>query len=319
MSNRRLILLLILLCSVLVPARAQEAEPTPTTPAPQPTAIAAPSEAPIPINTIQSDGLTLDVLFDRLRQGRVGVLRLSGSNISGARLRFLDQTTDFFSDGDGVYYALVVAGMDITASRTYDFTVQVTRTDESTVALSGEVNVVLGGFIRQDVAVPADRGYLIDPLVERAEFARLDSIFSQYTRERLWDDEGFQIPVSAETTSPFGAFRVFNGTTEARHTGWDIRAPIGTPVMAMGSGRVAYAGLLDIRGNHVIIDHGYGIYSGYSHFSQVHVTTGQTVKRGQIIGVTGNTGRSSGPHLHWEMTVNGEWIDSRDFLGTWMP
>ena len=317
--NRRFILLMILLCGVLASAQAQDVAPTPTTPAPPPIVIAAPSDAPLPIETIESDGLTLEVLFDRLRQGRVGLLRLSGSDINGARLRFLDQTTDFFQDDDGLYYAIVVAGMDITASRTYDFTVQVTRSDESTVALSGEVDVVLGGFIRQDVTVPANRGYLIDPLVERAEFARLDSIFSQYTQERLWDDNGFSLPVNAELTSPFGSFRVFNGTTEARHTGWDIRAPIGTPVMAMGSGRVAYAGLLDIRGNHVIIDHGYGIYSGYSHFSQVHVTTGQTVKQGQIIGVSGNTGRSSGPHFHWEMTVNGEWIDSRDFLGTWMP
>jgi hypothetical protein len=314
---RQLIFAIVVLLWVLSSVQAQEA--TPTTPPPQPTPFIAPSDAPPPFETITTDGLTLDVLFGRLQQGRVGLLRLTGDDIIGARLRFFDKTTEFFADSAGAWYGLVVVGMDVTASRTYTFTVQAMRGDGPTVSMTGDVDVTLGGFIRQEVNVPGDRGYLIDPMVERSEFARLDSIFSVYTAERLWAEDGFQYPVNAETTSPFGSFRVFNGTTEARHTGWDIRAPVGTPVMAMGSGKVAYAGLLDIRGNHVIIDHGYGIFSGYSHFSQIHVTAGQTVTRGQIIGVTGNTGRSSGPHLHWEMTVNGEWIDSRDFLETWMP
>jgi murein DD-endopeptidase MepM/ murein hydrolase activator NlpD len=87
----------------------------------------------------------------------------------------------------------------------------------------------------------------------------------------------------------------------------------------MAAGRVAFAGQMDIRGNYVIIDHGYGVYSGFAHMSQIHVTRGQQVTRGQVIGMTGNTGRSNGAHAHWEMTVNGEWIDPVDFLLTWIP
>ncbi|NJL57504.1 M23 family metallopeptidase [bacterium] len=89
--------------------------------------------------------------------------------------------------------------------------------------------------------------------------------------------------------------------------------------MATASGVVAFAGLLDIRGNHVIIDHGLGLASGYSHLSQIHVTRGQSVRAGQIIGVSGNTGRSGGAHLHWEITIAGEWLDAAEFYALWLP
>src|SRR5690606_36674582 len=119
--------------------------------------------------------------------------------------------------------------------------------------------------------------------------------------------------------SPFGAFRNFNGTLQKRHTGWEISTTLGVPVMASTSGEVAYAGRFDIRGNIVVINHGFGVYSTYNHLSQIHVTRGQTIDRGQIIGVTGDTGRSSGPHFHWEMAVNGDFVDSVHFAETWLP
>ncbi|MFW5748836.1 MAG: M23 family metallopeptidase [Chloroflexota bacterium] len=292
--------------------------PTPT-PAPALPQVTTPQERPQAYETLTVDDLTLELLFPGLKQGRAALLRLTGPDVNGARLRFLDKVTAFFHvEGDG-YYAFIVAGMDQTPGRTYDFTVQAIRADGSTVSIPGEVRVDLGGFIRQDIVVPVERAYLVDPLVERTELARMETFFTEFTPEQLWDEDGFQYPINAPTTSPFGAFRTFNNTTETRHTGWDIRAAIGTPVMAMGTGEVVFAGLLDIRGNHVIIDHGYGVYSGYSHLSQVHVTRGQTVRRGQIIGVSGNSGRSSGPHLHWELVINDEWVDVVDFLNTWIP
>ena len=82
---------------------------------------------------------------------------------------------------------------------------------------------------------------------------------------------------------------------------------------------MAFAGLMDIRGNYVVIDHGHGVYTGYAHFSQIHVTRGQTIAAGQVIGVTGDTGRSSGPHLHWEMNINGDWVDVANVSRMWLP
>lgn len=312
---RRLISLILVACLLTV-AAAQDAPPT----EPETTAEPTPEPRPVPTDSIAVDGITLETYFDRLPQGRVGLLRVVGNaNVTGARLRWGDALTDFFQAADGSYYGLLVANMD-QSPRLYDYSVFVWLADGTRVTLPAQVEVTLGGFIRQDdLTVPPDRAYLVDPIVERNEFARLDSVFEPFTPEKLWDDTGFQFPIASELTSPFGSFRIFNQNFPTRHTGWDLRAATGTPVEAVAAGRVAFAGLLDIRGNHVIIDHGYGVYSGYSHLSQIHVTRGQTITKGQIIGVSGNTGRSGGAHLHWEMTVNGEWVDSVDFMNMWLP
>ncbi|RMG73173.1 MAG: M23 family metallopeptidase [Chloroflexi bacterium] len=311
-------ILLILILAVGLQIQAQDSTPSPTsTPSPAPTQVTAPTERPPAVTTISQDGVTLELYFDTLKQGRVGVLHLTGDDISEARLRFINQESWFFPVEDEGWYALLAVDMDQNPRNNYELTVIVGRADAPPLTLTATFGVELGGFIRESINVPQDRAYLIDPEIERLEFARMNAVFETYTQEKLWD--GFQYPINSVLTSPFGVFRTFNGTVETRHTGWDLRATTGTPVMAMASGRVAFAGLLDIRGNHIIIDHGYGVYSGYSHLSQVHVTTGQTVRAGQIIGVSGNTGRSGGAHLHWELAVNGLWVDVRDFMATWLP
>jgi murein DD-endopeptidase MepM/ murein hydrolase activator NlpD len=98
-----------------------------------------------------------------------------------------------------------------------------------------------------------------------------------------------------------------------------MRAPLGTPIMASAAGQIVLAERLDVRGNHVVINHGWGVFTGYSHLSEIHVTRGQVVRQGQVVGLSGNTGRSGGPHIHWEVTVNGVWIDPARFLATTVP
>ena len=272
---------------------------------------------PFPSISVNENGIVAERYFDSLKQGRIGLVRVTGENLTGVKGVFFGAEFDFFEQQDG-WYGIVIAHMDI-APRTYDLSILALGKNDENTSLTMPIPVELGGFIRQEFDVPSDRAYLIEPTVERNEFAKLESITSTYTPERLWSDEGFQLPIQAEITSPFGAFRIMNETVQTRHTGWDLRAITGTPVMAMADGRVAFAGQLDIRGNYVMIDHGHGIFSGYAHFSQVHVTRGQSVKKGQIIGVSGNTGRSSGPHLHWEIVVKGLWVDSVDFMNVWLP
>lgn len=295
---------------------------TPPTVSPTEVPLTPATQRPEPSQIVTVGGVTMELLFDRVPQGRAALIHVHGDEVSGARLRFLDNLTEFFKvengdENDG-YYGLLIADMDQNP-RTYDFTVFAWLEDGSRISLPGQVEVVLGGFIRQDIDIPAERAYLTDVEIERGELARLDSVFDEFTPERLWDENGFELPIVSTFTSPFGAFRIINQSVPTRHTGWDLRAATGTPVRTMAAGRVAYAGLMDIRGNHVVIDHGYGIYSGYSHLSQIHVTRGQTISSGQIIGVSGNTGRSSGPHLHWELSVNGQWIDIIDFMQMWLP
>jgi len=184
------------------------------------------------------------------------------------------------------------------------------------------VDVSSGGFIQQDVNIVVEDerlAILLDPEVEAAELAQIFELAAPITPETLWDEQGFSPPINAELTSPFGAVRVFNGTFNSIHTGWDFQATIGQPLSASAAGRVVFAGMLPIRGNYVLIDHGRGIYSGYAHMSILYVTQGQRVSAGQIVGMVGSTGRSSSAHAHIEFIVNGEWVDAADFIRMYIP
>jgi murein DD-endopeptidase MepM/ murein hydrolase activator NlpD len=284
---------------------------------PVPTATTTPIPQPLPTTVLQQEGVTLELYFPNIPQGGLGLVHVYGEGLAGARARFLNELTDFYPTNGG-YYGLLAVSME-QGARDYELSLFVWFDDGRRATINTEVEVTLGSFIRQDFAVPPERAYLIDPQVERGEFARLESIFEPFTEDKYWVDGGFALPLNSEFTSPFGAYRMLNSTVQTRHTGWDLRAATGTPVSAMASGEVAFAGLLDIRGNYVVIDHGYGLYSGYAHLSQIHVTRGQSIVKGQIIGVSGNTGRSNGPHLHWEINLNGQWVDSQQFITMWLP
>jgi murein DD-endopeptidase MepM/ murein hydrolase activator NlpD len=321
MRNRfgvgRLALLLIVGLGVLRSAPSVTAQDIPTTtPFVVPTQ-AAPPVRPVPQITTTDERATLLLYFGSLSQGSVGVAHITGAGVTSARMRFLSRVTDFYAGDDGLY-VLVPVGLNVTP-REYALSASVQYADGTRSTLEVRVPVADGGFARQAFTVGGERAYLTSPEIERNEYARMDSIFAQSSLERLWDEQGFQLPLASEITSPFGSFRTLNQNTQTRHTGWDLRAVPGTPIQASAGGVVAFAGPLDIRGNHVIVDHGYGVFSGYSHLSQILVTRGQTVEFGQIIGASGNTGRSNGPHLHWEIAVNGEWIDSLAFTQMWLP
>jgi murein DD-endopeptidase MepM/ murein hydrolase activator NlpD len=313
----------VLLCLAaalpLVYAQGIEDTPLPPDATQAPIITPTPVPRPQPVQVIEQDGIRVELFFNNLPQGQMGLVHVYSSGLAGARARLFNEMIEFFPiAGDG-FYGLLSAGMEQNA-RSYDMTLFAWYEDGRRVDLIIPIAVVVGQFIRQEITMAPDRAYLVDAEIERGELARLESIFNQRTGERLWDDTGFQMPIlNSQLTSPFGAFRTFNGILQTRHTGWDIRTTLGVPVMASSAGVVAYTGRLEIRGNLVVIDHGLGIYSTYSHLSQIHVTRGQSVVKGQIIGVTGDTGRSSGPHFHWEVAVNGNFVDSVQFAQSWLP
>jgi murein DD-endopeptidase MepM/ murein hydrolase activator NlpD len=278
---------------------------------------ATPSARPFAAASATDGRATLAVYFASLPQGGAGVIYLAGEGVQSARWRFLGDLQDFYAAPDGLY-ALIPVGLDVTP-RDYALSVSVLYTDGTRATLETPVTVTLGNFIRQAFSVAPERAYLTAPEIERTEYARLESLLSYPIAERLWDVNGFVLPLNSEITSPFGAFRTLNETTQTRHTGWDLRAATGTPVTASARGQVRYAAPLDIRGNYILIDHGFGVFTGYAHFSELYVTAGQTVEQGQIIGLSGNTGRSNGPHLHWEVAVSGHWVDSVAFTQMWLP
>jgi murein DD-endopeptidase MepM/ murein hydrolase activator NlpD len=119
----------------------------------------------------------------------------------------------------------------------------------------------------------------------------------------------FRGPMNSTVTSVYGTRRVYNGQKKGQHLGIDYRAAVGEKVPNTNAGRVVFAGDLFYTGWTVIIDHGLDIFSVYGHLSKTLVQAGQLVEKGEVIGLSGNTGRTSGPHLHWGVKVQGQYID----------
>ncbi len=136
--------------------------------------------------------------------------------------------------------------------------------------------------------------------------------------EREWDGN-FKPPVEASTSDVFGSQRIFNGVAQRPHFGLDYRVPTGTPVHAMNDGTVLLARFLYFEGNCVVIDHGQGLLTLYFHLSEFKVKEGEAVKRGQEVGLSGGTGRATGPHLHVAVRWQGTYLDPARLLQMSLP
>lgn len=142
----------------------------------------------------------------------------------------------------------------------------------------------------------------------RQESKRQKELYLRFT-ELAPSQEGFILPLEGRVSSLFGHRRFFNGQSRNPHSGLDIAAPTGTPVMAPSSGRVILVDDLYYNGKTVFLDHGQGLITMYCHLSEQAVVEGNTVEQGQVIGLVGATGRVTGPHLHWSVSLNGYRVD----------
>src|SRR5215469_6444800 len=138
------------------------------------------------------------------------------------------------------------------------------------------------------------------------------------TADREWNGN-FAAPVEAPTSDVYGSQRIFNGVAQREHQGLDYRVPTGTPVTAMNEGTILLARFLYFEGNCVVIDHGQGLLTLYFHLSEIKVREGDSVKRGQEIGLSGATGRATGPHLHVAVRWQGTYLDPARLLQLRLP
>jgi len=141
-----------------------------------------------------------------------------------------------------------------------------------------------------------------------AEAAKLHKLFSKTEDKRLFEGR-FDSPIPGAATGRLGERRVFNGQPRAPHSGMDLKAKLGEPVRAPAAGKVLLADALFFAGKTIILDHGLGLTTQYAHLSKFLVKPGDTVKKGQVIGKVGATGRVTGPHLHWALKLRGARVD----------
>lgn len=250
--------------------------------------------------------------FQFIRQGRVGVVRVSGAEIAEVRAVFQERVHHFYRSG-GEFVGLLAADLE---SEIASYPVQffVKYADGSAERIDQEIKVESGEYGRSDVTLSPRLMPLLEPDVELAEMEHLFNIMDRFTPERYWADLWFVPPSPDAPIGWFGTWRLYNETYWRRHTGVDVRMAVGTPITAMADGRVMLTEEMDIRGNYVLLDHGWGVYSGYAHLSEFLVVPGQWVRQGDVIALSGLNGRSAGAHLHWEMVVAGTWIDPEEFV-----
>ena len=187
------------------------------------------------------------------------------------------------------------------------------------VVFSQHIPLAVGDFGDEIIIVPDEIAAAMTEEVVKEELKLLDQLFTAQTETRWWNSY-FTLPSAGDITSRFGTRRNYNVPhMSPYHTGTDFWRSSGTPVTAPADGIVVSTNPLIVRGNVVIIDHGWGVLTGYWHLSDIHVTEGEQVTQGQLIGNIGNTGLSTGPHLHWEMRVRGVPVDALQWVREEFP
>ena len=243
-------------------------------------------------------------------QGQTMVVEVRGEDGLELGGLFLEQDLHF-SEEEGRYWALVGVGA-LTPPGTYPLTLRAIELDSGDwLTMTETFSVTEGGYGTYNIVVPADRQGLLDPTLAQAEREKVNAAFAGVGEQQLWRGT-FDVPLEGElrTTAPFGQRRSYSGGPVASyHTGHDYGADEGMQVLAPITGTVVLAEPLQVRGQAVILDHGLGVFTGFWHLSRIDVAEGQLVGQGEVVGLVGNTGLSTGPHLHWEMRVLGVPVD----------
>ena len=243
--------------------------------------------------------------------GGVAVIPI-GSVIAGAEIprSWLDGQPVLVSADQGKWYAVVGLALD-TKPGTHEL--QVKAGDEmKTLAFK----VGTKDYPEQHVTIK-DKGKVdLSPENEARAVREIAVIMDMkhYWRD-AWDtDLDFILPAKGELSSHFGLRRFFNGKPRSPHSGIDVAVDRGSPVMASGRGRVLAVGDYFFNGKTVFVDHGNGLITMYCHLDRIDVKPGEMVGKGQLIALSGMTGRASGPHLHWSVVLNGAMVDPELFI-----
>lgn len=202
------------------------------------------------------------------------------------------------------------------------YTLQLTGTTSAGKEISFEKKISVRRAVYPSIAVTVAKKFTEPNTQQVQEINQGKTIkqdaFSKVTEERQWSGD-FHAPVEARISDVFGTQRKFNGKVLSSHQGLDFAVPTGTPVSALNAGTVILARPLYFEGNCVVLDHGQGLLTLYLHLSEFKVKEGDQVERGQLLGLSGGTGRATGPHLHIAVRWQGVYLDPATLLKLDLP
>jgi murein DD-endopeptidase MepM/ murein hydrolase activator NlpD len=255
-----------------------------------------------------------------LVQGKAAIVQVQGASGLTLKGSFVNHDLNFFPLSGGNYVALQGIHAMLEPGL-YPLTLEGSLPDGTPLGFIQLVFVKSGGYpFDPPLTVPPET---FDPAVTKPEDAQWLALAAPATPEKLWQGV-FHSPTPPEFsdcfTSWFGDRRSYNGSPyDYFHSGLDFCTGSGPNILAAAAGKVVFAGPLTVRGNATMIDHGWGVYTAYMHQSKQFVQAGEMVEAGQVIGLSGGTGRVQGPHLHFEVLVGDVQVDPEDWLAQAYP
>ena len=246
-----------------------------------------------------------------IKQGEVLLVTVEDKNgISSISGTMFNKPVNFYKNPTGKKYAALV-GIDMdTKPDSYKLALNIADINGKKSMKEYRFRIKSADFGTQKLTLPPSKVTLDDETLKKVETEKekIGKVWEIFTEGRLWDGNFIQ-PVAGEMSDNFGLRRIINGEQKSPHTGVDVDATEGAPVQASNSGRAIFTDDQFFSGQTLIIDHGLGLFTMYFHLSEIFVTYGANVKKGEVIAKVGKTGRATGPHLHWGVRLNGARIN----------
>lgn len=252
----------------------------------------------------------LTISQSTVKNANTVLLEINKENISDVKLTFDKQNINFFKNPfkENTHYALIPISY---YQKKKDYRVIVSYLENGKKVFKGkDLKVIDGKYKSEVINVVKTKFKPIPSRVSRTkkEYAQAMKVYNSISKDILWNED-FIYPLNSKITSNFGTKRVYNGKLKSYHSGTDFRAKIGMPIIASNSGIIKISQNRFYSGNSIVIDHGQGVYSCYFHLSKMNYKVGDFIKKGAVLGLSGDTGRVTGPHLHFSFRINGIQVD----------
>jgi len=267
--------------------------------------------------TLNVEGMPVEFIFRSLQPGEVILAVLKGEPpAKTVRIQFLDKIYVLNTSQTGPNpFALIGIDVDV-KPQSYAIKITAEKRDGTKEEARQEFQIEPKNFLQRRFSVQES---MIAPPPQELERIQREQVILQDIYDGItpqWLGTGsFIAPLRQEAFPNFGQRRIYNKRPPSVHAGVDIAAPWGTPIQAANSGKVVLTSSLYFSGRTVIIDHGRGVFTIYCHLSKFLVKRGDLIKKGALIGKVGNTGRSTGPHLHWALRICENRIDPFALVG----